>query len=94
MPFRLYKGGRIMGVMSCRRDGCTQIMCDTYIDGIGYVCYECQREFKEYLIQEGAQASTEGQIHKALKTFMDTYKGRHEQGNDISVDDFFNRNTR
>jgi len=35
-----------MGVMSCHRKCCENIMCDTYIDGIGYVCNDCQTEFK------------------------------------------------
>ena len=39
-----------MGVKSCSRKNCENIMCDTYIDNIGYICDECQKEFIDYLI--------------------------------------------
>lgn len=39
----------VMGVMSCSRKKCENIMCQTYIDDVGYICYECTVEFKEYL---------------------------------------------
>jgi len=35
-----------MGVMSCGRSGCSNIMCDTYIDGVGYLCNECLDELE------------------------------------------------
>jgi hypothetical protein len=38
-----------MGVLSCSRRGCKNIMCDIYIPEIGYVCYECRKEFTDYL---------------------------------------------
>ena len=38
-----------MGVMSCSRNNCDNIMCDTHIYDVGYICWECQKEFKEYL---------------------------------------------
>ena len=78
-----------MGVMSCSRITCEKIMCDTYIDRIGYVCYECESEFKEYLTKKGINPKTEGEIHKVLNIFMNTSKGSYESGNDIDVDDFF-----
>jgi hypothetical protein len=80
---------KVMGVMSCSRNGCESIMCDTYVDSIGYVCRYCQDEFKEYLKKENIQANTEGEIKRALETFMSTYKGRYEKGSEMSVDDFF-----
>lgn len=64
-------------------------MCETYIDSIGYVCGECQYEFREYLIAQGIEAKTEGQILRALEKFIETRKGDFSEGPEISVDDFF-----
>jgi hypothetical protein len=82
-----------MGVMSCHRNGCDSIMCDTYVDGIGYVCFDCQKEFKEYLESNGIIVPTEGDIKRELKKFMGTEKGEFEKGNEISVNDFFSNYT-
>lgn len=76
--------------MSCIRNGCEGIMCDTYVDSIGYVCRYCQEEFKGYLSKESINATNEGGIKRALETFMLTYKGRYDKGEEVSVDDFFN----
>ena len=38
-----------MGVMSCSRKDCENIMCRTHVDGVGYICDECESEFKEYI---------------------------------------------
>lgn len=38
-----------MRVMACSRDNCSNILCDTYKGGIGYVCDECIREFKDLI---------------------------------------------
>jgi len=35
-----------MGVLSCDRTGCTNIMCDRYSHTYGYICNDC---FKELL---------------------------------------------
>lgn len=80
--------------MSCSRSDCGSIMCDTYVDGIGYVCFSCQNEFKEYLQAEGINPQTEGEIHKALKLFMETEKGQFDKGKEMSVDHFFKNYTR
>ena len=33
-----------MGVMTCNRNGCENIMCDYYSQKYGYICYECFNE--------------------------------------------------
>lgn len=33
-----------MGVLSCDRNGCENIMCDFYSHTHGYLCYECKEE--------------------------------------------------
>jgi len=78
-----------MGVLSCSRNACNSIMCDTYVSGIGYVCNECQLEFKDYLSSKDIKAETEGDIYRVLKEFMKTQKGYYTQGNEMSVDEFF-----
>lgn len=30
-----------MGVLSCHRSNCENIMCDRLSDAYGYICYEC-----------------------------------------------------
>ena len=42
-----------MGVLECSRKECENIMCNYYVNRIGYICYECVSEFKEYLEKEG-----------------------------------------
>ncbi|MFW6225469.1 MAG: hypothetical protein ACOC3V_00755 [bacterium] len=83
-----------MGVMSCYRKNCDNIMCDTYIDDVGYICWECKEEFKDYIEYNKIRVETEGEIRRELKIFMDTRKGDYFKGNEISIDDFFNSNTR
>ena len=83
-----------MGVMSCSRKECDNIMCDTYVDGVGYVCNDCQNEFKEYLSKEGINATTEGDIRRALEKFMETRKGDYTQGNEMNINEFFKSYTR
>lgn len=82
-----------MGVMSCSRNGCMSIMCDTYVQSVGYVCNECKSGFKEYLQKNCLNPTTEGQISKELKVFMDTPIDTYIEGNKTTVDDFFNDRT-
>jgi len=83
-----------MGVMSCSRKECDNIMCDTYVNSIGYICYDCKLEFKEYLQKEGLKPKTEGQITKELEKFMITSKDSYIDGNEISIDEFFEERSR
>lgn len=84
-----------MGVLSCSRDGCSNIMCDTYVDGIGYICTECQEEFKEYILITGSRAASHNGIHHALETYMETSKGEyHKNIQSSKIDEFFEKYTR
>jgi len=82
-----------MGVMPCHRHGCTSILCDTYIPEIGYVCSECQREFKNFLITKQSNSFTEGEILTHLKEFVQTEKNYYSD-KQISVNDFFQKYTK
>ena len=87
-----------MGVMGCYRSGCDNIMCDTYIDSVGYICYDCQREFENYI--EGKKQTedsdgdfTEGRLEKELKVFMETEKDETVDKPDrMDVGEFFQKN--
>ncbi len=83
-----------MGVLSCSRKDCDNIMCDTYVDGIGYICFDCQREFKEYAEKEIKDLNTEGKIKRALEKFIGTSKDSFSEGKNITIDDFFTSHTR
>jgi len=81
-----------MGVMECSRKDCDNIMCNTYVQSVGYICYECQSEFKGYLQKNGLNPTKEGEIIRELEAFMVTSKDT--DGKEITVDDFFSEHTR
>jgi hypothetical protein len=37
-----------MGVMSCSKSGCENVMCNRYSPEVGYICYECFDDLKEF----------------------------------------------
>lgn len=80
--------------MRCNRPDCENIMCDTYVNNIGYVCDECKEEFKEYLKTITSPPQTEWEIHNAFKKFMETEKNIHRKGKEMDVDEFFDKYTR
>ena len=53
--------------MNCHRKYCDRIMCNIYVDGIGYICWECRQEFETYLLKMNLTPTTEYQIKKELK---------------------------
>ena len=80
--------------MNCSRKGCDSIMCDTYINDIGYVCNHCQNEFKDYLAKQDLHPKSVGAIRKELAKFMQTEKDKFVQGDEITPDEFFTMYTR
>lgn len=80
--------------MSCYRPNCTNIMCDVYVDGVGYVCDECESEFKVYLEKHNINPETEGEIKTALKVFMATEKDYYMKGDEMDLNEFFNQHRR
>lgn len=75
--------------MTCSRSGCDIIMCDTYVHGVGYVCTECKREFKNYLLVEGINVRNESGIKYELIRFMGKIKGKYENVDSFDIDEFF-----
>lgn len=86
----------VMSVLNCSRTNCDHIMCDTYVDEVGYICNDCQEEFKEYMESKfGCDVFTEGIILEHLKEFMETRKSDNRRSNDVmSINGFFEKNTR
>jgi len=80
-----------MGLMSCSRPECENIMCDVYVDDVGYMCYECEKEFKTYLEKNDINPKTKQEIKGALMVFMQSDKDTHLTGPEMDVDDFFNQ---
>lgn len=53
-----------MGVMSCNRKGCDNVMCSDYVEDVGYICSDCLEEL------EFIKPISKEEVIK----FMDTYK--------------------
>lgn len=75
-----------MGVLPCRRKDCEEIMCQTYIPQIGYICSSCILEFKNGLESEGIQELPENELVSLLETFLSS---RKVSSDIIAIDDFF-----
>ena len=72
-----------MSVKECRRNGCAEIMCETYIEGIGYIGGGCSQEFIESFSKLEAPKS---EIDEAMRKFIDSEKEDNEV---ISLQDYF-----
>ena len=83
-----------MGVMTCCRNYCQSIMCDTYIPTIGYICRWCQQEFKDYLVTKEISINTEGDINRELEIFMKTKKDSYTAGKELTIEEFFEMYTK
>jgi len=80
-----------MGVLSCSRPGCTSIMCNTYHPDHGYICNECQEEFKHSVGVVNGHGITNLEIEDKLNEFMETEKGTYlEVWDHKNIDSYFN----
>jgi len=79
-----------MGVNRCSRNGCENIMCDTYIPAVGLICNNCQEEFKRF---SGISMYTEEDLIEELKLFMDMEKEEEKEINEEYIQRFFERHT-
>lgn len=79
-----------MGVMECARNGCENIMCDKYIDDIGYICYECQKDFKNSDLGNIEFGLGHDEIKQNLSKFMKIDKRMGSNDRIDDMDDFFN----
>ena len=81
-----------MSVLACSRKNCNNIMCDTYVDSVGYVCFDCQEQFKQYANKRNISLNTED-IIIALREFMNTEKVCSDIQEYGSIDSFFSQFT-
>lgn len=82
-----------MGVLSCDKNGCDNIMCDTCVNGEYYVCYECKDDFKNWIkTQSPLYLDSTEFIYDKFKEFMAMEKknGYHDIDTDQAIDKFFN----
>ena len=76
-----------MGVMTCSRGDCTNILCEMYHNELGYICEECFSELKR-LQKRYPQLNMEG-----VKHFMETNVSNfNEQPPLIDLDKLFEDN--
>lgn len=81
-----------MGVKSCSRQNCDNIMCDVYVPRVGYVCDECCEEFKTY-VEIADEPIHEGNVVIELSVFMNIPKNFYRPNKPmIDIDEFFNQN--
>lgn len=85
-----------MGVMSCARKDCDNVMCDDYLDNFGYICYECKEEFNLFAISKGKRFATVEEFQELLEEFREVDKQTSitENENNISVEKFFEQYSR
>ena len=78
-----------MGVKSCSNTDCDNIMCDTYINTVGYVCNDCQKAFKQYWLSHKLGLLSHYELIKELGWFLDrSYLLERPEGYEY-VDEFF-----
>lgn len=79
-------------VNECSRKDCQNILCDTYLDGFGYVCGSCQNDFEELIDKkyDDSVELTKSILSKDFKEFMKTSK-EDSDNTPMTVNKFFNR---
>jgi hypothetical protein len=78
-----------MGVMNCSRKGCDNIMCDTYVSEVGYICNECKQEFEN----KYPGFESKRKLLKKLEKFMNEEK-KYAEEITIRTYDFFKEFTK
>jgi hypothetical protein len=72
-----------MGVLPCYRKDCNNIMCNTYVDGVGYICDDCKEEFESRY----PTFTNEQEFKLALVSFLEIRPERKHDG--IPTYEFF-----
>lgn len=85
-----------MGIMSCIKSGCDNIMCDCYVPSVGYICILCQSEFYRHIQENNIILTTEEGLVSELKQFVQNKKpvNPHPIPKTIDIEAFFEKHTR
>jgi hypothetical protein len=85
-----------MSVMECNRRRCPNVMCDTHIHGMGYICNDCQQEFRGFLLERGLNPDeiSVHDIEEQIAVFMNTEKGSENAYTVSNIDDYFREHSR
>jgi len=78
-----------MGVKACSNTDCDNIMCDTYINAVGYVCIDCQKAFKQHLISQKVGFLNNYELAKELGWFLDGGLSSETPEDYDYIDEFF-----
>lgn len=62
--------------MQCDVEGCENIMCDQYIEDVGYICDDCLEDLKNYLVDKEL-------CFESLFDFFGTHRYNKNTDNDI-----------
>lgn len=74
----------------CARKGCQTIMSNTYISGIGYICSNCEKEFKKTLSNVDQNIIVDDNyLKRKLKLFLNNKKVKKAK---TTINNFFNKN--
>ena len=79
-----------MDVMNCSKIGCDEILCETYIPDLGYICYGCMKDFKQSVSHIHIKSKEE--MLPRFSLFMDLHKRRDREDDVLpmmSVYEFF-----
>lgn len=79
-----------MSLLSCNKNECENILCDTYIEGIGHICNECITDFKKHLEKNELSPNKYQSIMRELRFYMCLPKQKNDFP--ITVDEFFKQN--
>lgn len=63
-----------MGVMACNRSSCPNVMCDRYLNGLGYLCNDCFSELRDWRTT-WPEEMTAGEVEEKIKEFFATEPG-------------------
>ena len=77
-----------MGVMPCSRNGCINILCSKYSYKHGYLCDECFRELKSFIIMSAPKSLFE--LDDLITNFIEMYKDDLPLCN-LDIDEYINR---
>ena len=66
-----------MGVMTCDRKGCDNVLCDRYSPEYGYICHECFEEL----------CNTRDSI--SIRGFMNTKKGSRSVVRSLDIYNYY-----